>query len=303
MGNKKYVIVRSNRLNPFGKDIDAGNITVLNMFRETGAFLTVVKEILLKLKRNIPTNLFNPDLKDLDVDVIIVFDGHARTSFLKWLKDNNKGKRMIFWCWNTADEIERNFSFDKIPSEYEIWSYSEHDCQTRGFTYNTTFYWKSYKLGSKNIQEKYDVYFVGKDKGRMKKLLEIKEAFSAVGLKCLIQIMPSHKWEKNKEYTTPIPYKEVLDNIGRSKAIMDIKVSKTAGPSLRALEAAFYGKKLITDDDNVRHFKFYSPSNVLILGGGIKPLDVKDFLNKKFQEIEPKSLQYYNVQNWLSRFG
>lgn len=301
--NKKYVIVRSNRLNSFGNDVDQSNVSVKNMFRDGNLFSVILKEVLLKLRLRIPDYLFNPELKDLDADTIIVFDGHARASFLEWLMKNNKGKRLIFWCWNTVDEIEHNFSLNNVPSEYEIWSYSEHDCQERGYSYNTTFYWKSYNLDMKSSNIDYDVYFVGKDKGRMKKLLDLKRGFTDEGLKSLIQIMPNHKWSMKRTYCRPVPYKEVIENIRRSKAIMDIKVNINAGPSLRALEAAFYRKKLITDDCNVRHFKFYSPNNVLIIGGGYNPTAIRGFLDKEYQEIEPESLQYYNVQNWLKRFG
>lgn len=301
---KKYVIVRSNRLNSFGHDLGYNNIKVVEMFREKGVIQSLIREVLLKLHCKLPKYLFNPELAALKADIVIVFDGHARKEFLVWLKEHNRDKRLIFWCWNTVEEIEKNFKLSDVPKEYEMWSYSEFDCANKDLNYNTTFFWKNYNIKSdKDYNPEYDVYFVGKDKGRMKRLLDLKYNFSRNGIRSLIQIMPNRKWEHNREYSRPIPYSKVLDNIKKSKAILDIKVSTTAGPSLRALEAAFFKKKLITDDVNVKKFKFYSDENIYILGKDNDASNIKAFLDNEFKETDLESLQYYNVKNWITRFG
>lgn len=76
----------------------------------------------------------------MQTDTIIVFDGHARKEFLKWVSEVNPGKRLIFWCWNTVEEIEKNLLLKDIPNEFEIWSYSHYDCNKYGLRYNTTFF-------------------------------------------------------------------------------------------------------------------------------------------------------------------
>ena len=80
-------------------------------------------------------------------------------------------------------------------------------------------------------------------------------------------------------------------------------MSSSAGPSLRALEAAFYHKKLITDDKGVMDFKFYNPSNILILDSNLEKDSIIDFLNSRFIEINDTDLEYYNISNWLRRFN
>ena len=97
-------------------------------------------------------------------------------------------------------------------------------------------------------------------------------------------------------------YSEVQKNIVASKAILDIQVSKTAGPSLRALEAVFYNKKLLTDDKNVKTFKFYNKQNIFIIDEDDWD-NLNEFLDSPVLPVKEEDIEYYNVKNWLSRFG
>ena len=301
----KYLIVRSNRLNTFGNALESDQSTVVNMFRKNVFILQIILEIILKLHLPIPTFFFNKGLLNTNANMIIVFDGHVRKNFLRWIvKNNSKTNKFVFWCWNTVDEIERNFKLKNVPNDYEIWSYSRSDCEKRSLHYNTTFYWNRYCHSSNEIENiKNDIYFIGKDKGRMKKIQSYKEVFDEINLSRLIQVVPTYRWIWKKAYSKSISYDDVLDNIFHSKAILDVQVSSSAGPSLRALEAAFYHKKFIKDDKGVMDFKFYNPSNILILDSNLEKDSIIDFLNSRFIEINDTDLEYYNISNWLRRFN
>lgn len=296
-----YTIVRSNRLNIFSRKLDTDFSILKNMFKLKSFTDKIILELCLKLHIKIPARYFNPLLIKDESDVIIVFDGHARKEFLEWLADNNKGKRLIFWCWNTIEEIETNFKIKDIPPNYEIWSYSKHDCQRWNLKYNTTFYWTDYTSVS-DREKQFDIYFIGKDKGRLKKIEYIKKICSEVNINTFFQIVPTHKWNYNKKYSLPISYEEVMNNIAKSKSILDIKVNKNAGPSLRALEATLCKKLLITDDGSVTDFKFYNPQNILILNKNVTGKRIKDFLKEAFIEPDNSDIKYYSFRNWLHRF-
>ncbi len=272
------------------------------MFQDSNLFMVFLKEVFLKCKFYLPSFLFNRKLEEIDtVDTIIVFDGHTRISFLKWLRKVNPDKRIILWLWNTAEELQKNLSLAKVPEDIEIWSYSEYDCKKYNLKYNTTFYWNDFILPNAKITR--DVYFIGKDKGRFEKVKKTEEICNKFGLSCLFQVVPTHKYSlRIKKYCMSIKYEDVQKNIAESRAILDIKVSKTAGPSLRPLEAAFYKKKLITDDRDASSFKFYRKENVFILGVD----DTKQLLNfikTDFTDVTKCDIEYYNVQNWLARFS
>ena len=261
----RYTVVRSNRLNSFG-DFICDDVKVIDMFEMTSVFKKIAVELCLKIHIKIPKWLFNKNLVGIDSDSIIVFDGHARPEFLTWLAVNNPRKRMIFWCWNTVKEIEKNLRLQSIPHVYEIWSYSERDCIKYSLMHNTTFYWSKFSK-MPEVEKEIDLYFVGKDKGRYKKIKEIEEQLSSSGIKCFFQIIPTHILKTKKELCRRIPYEQVLKNISKAKGILDIEVTSTAGPSLRSIEAAFFNKKLVTDNKEVKNMKFYDPRNIFIMGG------------------------------------
>lgn len=265
-----YTIVRSNRLNSFQTDI-CEDAVVYNMFEELSPLKKMILEFMLLSHSKIPDTYFNQNLRHVSSETLIVFDGHARPEFLRWLIRVNPGKRFIFWCWNTVSEIENNLSLKDIPPEYEIWSYSEFDCRQNNLRYNTTFFWNQYDDLSSDEYDS-DIYFIGKDKGRYKKIKKLERAFTDAGIQCKFQVVPTHPWNYRRGFVQSIPYDAVIQNIRKAKAIMDICVSKTAGPTLRSIEAAFYKKKIVSDDMNIMKMKFYNQSNTFILGGGILSL-------------------------------
>ena len=261
-----FTIVRSNRLNMFGSEM-CEDVQVVEMFDMASNLKRIIIEICLKLHIKMPKYFFNQDLLHIQTDTIIVFDGHARPEFLEWLVKGNPGKRFIFWCWNSIKEIENNLRIKDIPDKYELWSYSEHDCETYKIKHNTTFYWNTFQEKKKQ-EEIYDLYFIGKDKGRYNKIKKLEKDLSSCGVRCFIQIMPTHFLRLKKGLSKRITYREALDNMAKSKSILDISVSPTAGPSLRPIEAAYYQKKLITDNIEVKNMKFYNNQNICVIGAG-----------------------------------
>ena len=295
----KYAIVRSNRLNSFKDKLNTDSTCVMNMFDFSNVFYRIIVELCLKLHIPISTKLFNQELTNVDADTIIVFDGHARKEFLEWLKNSNPTKRLIYWCWNTVKEISENFDINTIPDGYEIWSYSKYDCDKYGLKYNTTFFWNSYfELSSK--ESKYDVFFVGKDKGRLGKIKAVADILDKENLKYRFNIVKTHFWNRNKDYSRKMSYDQVIEMITLTKAILDIKVDANAGPSLRALEAAFFRKKLITDDPYVKDFDFYCKNNVYILGEDNIP--IQEFLSVPLKLVSDKEINKYSFLSWIERF-
>lgn len=297
---EKFVIVRSNRLNAFGTKINSDFCRVINMFNDLNKIDEYEREIRLFFHMKMPANLFNKNLIGLKEENIIVFDGHVRIDFLIWLKMNNPDKRIILWLWNTVDEIKNNLDLHKVPKGIEIWSYSKYDCEKYNYNYNTTFFWdRKSKLDGTTTK---DLYFIGKDKGRLSKIKHIDELCKKEGIKFEYHVTKTHWYSLDKrEYKKGISYSEVQKNIASSKGVLDIKVSETAGPSLRALEAVFYNKKLVTDDKGVMDFKFYNKSNVFILGID-NTNNLLEFLDGPVMPIKNEDVEYYNVNNWLSRF-
>lgn len=61
------------------------------------------------------------------------------------------------------------------------------------------------------------VFYIGKDKGRLDYLLSLEKKFNDLGLKTYINIVAERRWfsKRNKRYRPIMPYKEVLENLGK----------------------------------------------------------------------------------------
>ena len=96
-----------------------------------------------------------------------------------------------------------------------------------------------------------------------------------------------------------MPYPEVLQNINRSRAILDFVSPNQSGYTLRPLEALFLNKKLITNEPSIRQETFYRSENIFIYGEDDQD-KLLDFINSPFQKVDPSAYQIYDFDNWLS---
>lgn len=299
----KITIIKSNKAHFMPNDLEIENVSVKLMFRKSGKFLQFVRAMLLHLNIDLPLFFYNNELTQMDADIIIVTDCHLQTKFVQWLYKNNANKRLIVWYWNTIEEVGKKIPPDSLPLEVEKWSYSEYDCKKYNLRYNTTFYPYANESNLKEYNPTVDVYFLGKDKGRLKKIMEVKELLERHDLSTFFYICPTKKYQlkKNKIYRPQIPYREVLSQIVKCKAILDCFVSENAGPTIRPMEALFFEKKLITDDLKIINADYYCPNNVFVLGYDDEK-KLNEFVNSPYKKLKSQIVERYTMQAWLARF-
>ena len=149
----------------------------------------------------------------------------------------------------------------------------------------------------------YDVFFVGKDKGRLADILSMKATIEAQNLKTYFHISPTHKYElkRNSIYKAKISYKEVNKLISMSRCILDCEVDETAGLTIRPFEAMYRKKKLITNNKAVKDEDFYNPKNIFIYGeDDIETL--QEFVKSEYINPSPEIYNEYLMDSWVTRF-
>ena len=73
--------------------------------------------------------------------------------------------------------------------------------------------------------------------------------------------------------------------------------------TLRPLEAAYLGKKLITTNSQIRNIQFYDPSWSFVLGNE-PDRRLRDFLRSHYQPISTHRYnQIFSVDRFLKDFG
>jgi hypothetical protein len=245
--------------------------------------------------------LFNRKILSNDNNkTFIVFDSLVDKDFIQWLKNNYPNSRIILWYWNP---VKKTILPDSINDNIcEKWTYSLRDSKQFNIKHNTTFYNKEIEIPKINNSE-YDIFFIGRDKGRLNKLKSLKKEFNKMNLTSKFHITPTKRYMGylNKNYEKNITYEKVLNNIANSKGILDILADPTDGLSLRPMESLFFEKKLITNSVYIRKYDFYDPHNIFILGDdNIKNLP--KFIKGDYKKISQKIIDKYDFYNWINNF-
>ena len=173
----------------------------------------------------------------------------------------------------------------------------KNDAKNYNLKYNNTFYFDT--IFSESSIEQNDIVFVGRNKHRKEKLMDLKNQFKKSGFKSLFHIVPNRN-EQNPEKVQELSYKEYLKLITGSKAILDIMPPSQVGLTLRPMESIFLNLKIITDNPHIADEPFYNPKNVFILGVDEEE-NLQAFLDLPFAPIESENLKKYDFDNWMER--
>lgn len=228
---------------------------------------------------------------------VVVFASRLSANVPKWIYKKNKKIRVIFWYSNP---INKSVNPKKVFEKYcKKWSFDEQDCLKYNLQRNTQYFYKKILVQRNTI--KYDVFFLGNEKGRGEILEKLAEEFISMGIKFYFHIVRDKTSSGKFEYKAPLKYEKVLDYISQSNAILEIMQNGQNGLTLRPLEALFLNKKLITNNSNIQFEDFYNKNNIFILGkDNIQELNV--FLTLPIMKIDNKIIMKYDFSNWLRRF-
>lgn len=244
----------------------------------------------------------------LKSDYVIFFDIFEK-EIVDLLREKTKDTKEIFWIWNKIDHKYIN-ELKKISKN--VWTFDKTEAEKTKIKYSSQFYWR--KKEEINNDEIYDLYFIGQDKGRAKRIFEIKDLLKKIEFKIIIILNKYRKEgieyffkEKNikKNYSLKnIPYEDVVEDIKKSKVILELTKKEQSGLTLRALEALFFDKKLITDNENIKEYDFYNPNNIFILRNNDKldkkkEIEIEEFFSRKKEIVDEKIKAKYMIKNWL----
>ena len=227
-----------------------------------------------------------------EYDCVILGENTYSPCISKYIKKKNPNCKTILYFWNIVSEYKIYQELFKDNNIDEFWTFDKNDAEKYNMKYNPQFYTNNVKLNKKN--NKYDVLFLGRPKSRKEAILKLKNELIEKDLRVNFKII-----EKEKDY---IPYDNYLEILAKTKCILDYNQDGQIGLSLRPMEALFLEKKLITNNEDIKNYNFYNPNNIFILGeDNIEK--IKDFIEKPYEKIEQKIIDYYDFKEWIKRFG
>lgn len=146
-----------------------------------------------------------------------------------------------------------------------IYSFDPVDCEKYGFSFCKQVY-SPIKLPSLSKQPiAYDIYFAGRDKGRLALIYDIIDQGKKQNVESFIRMPELLEEQKNRmkellqeNYVEDmLSYENILTEMQKSNCILEIIQKGQYGISWRAVEALFYNKKLLTNNVDIVHNEFY----------------------------------------------
>jgi len=171
-----------------------------------------------------------------------------------------------------------------------IWSSDEGDCKTYSLKHYSQFVRKSPLQN--NPTPAIDVLFVGRNKGRKPILDKLNASLSAAGFNVYARV--------TGDETRLISYQEYLSLLADSKCLLDISQDGQVGLTLRPIEAALYGKKIITTNASIKKTALYNPNNVLILTDATTIDEISAFLNAACTPVAAEVVYEYSPENLVN---
>lgn len=256
--------------------------------------------------------------KDIkNYDVFIIFDGLRGKDVIEYIKKVNPSARIIIYYVNKFRKGARNDprNFRNLPCE--LWSFDKNDCEREILKHNP-FCYDDILFAEKNkraFYDKeadeiiYDAFFIGVDKNRLTKLVELKHLLEKYNYKTkvILKKAKNHLYKNLSQEEESIlteqyiSYEDVIKLIRQSQCIIEIEDEGQNGLTLRSMESIFFNKKLITDNLDILNYDLYKQENIFLLGYD-EEARLDTFLSSPFAPIEDNVIKQYTWEAWLNRF-
>lgn len=245
--------------------------------------LRIFREICFRLPILPKAIWYNKEILKEKYEIINIIDVNITTHYLNWMKKKFP-KTQLNFLYNNMVGKARNIEPAKIPKDIRIWTYDDYDARKYGIKLLEN-YWIREMIFRRKQSVEFDVFFVGKDKGRGENLLKLEKMLNEMGLKTKFIITKDGKFSKNKAYYEPsISYEQVIDFDTRSRAILNMTMEHQKGITMRDMESVAIGVKLITTNKNIVNKDLYHKNNVFILG--VDEIDsLPNFLESEYIDV------------------
>lgn len=282
-------------------------VDVCPVYRKVQGLSKMIYKLQYHLGENNKSRWYNSEWTEhvVNYDTIILFDAFEDSSVVKYINDKAPKARLIIYYYNLIKRIELLHQIQQLNCE--IWSFDKNDARKYGLKYNPQFYFKQLNFSNdtlRNFDYASDVFFVGKDKGRLQSLMNIDKKLRQEGIDTRFIVVGDRKQKytkKQKDYLSEhISYAECIEYVKHTKCVFDMVQTRQKGMTWRIVEAMFFNKKLITNNDEVLSMDFYDSSNIYLIGKDHRPMS--QFILDSQSHWQKRFVCEYSFENWLNNF-
>lgn len=224
-------------------------------------------------------------------DLLICNEGEIHRKLNPHITNSFPGAKVLL----VRDLVTASFLEEWAGLFDTVYSFDRKQCENLGMTYLSQFFPMGYShvsaVTASAQSSKARALFIGREKGRGEVLLRLADVLAQCGCELDFRILVDEDFpDKTKHHITQlVDYRESLGASSKASVLIEINQAGQSGLTLRALEAVYFGKKLITNNKAVYKSGFYNPSNIYVLDGH-QSWDVDAIRAFLALEVEPVSL-------------
>ena len=226
---------------------------------------------------------------------IIVFREGSRgsfsPSFLKAIKKHNQKSVLILQMANPINNNSLLKNIERVKRYYDhVISFNKKDCEKYDLEFNNLPFCFEGLMKYRTNKVETDCFFIGSDKGRLNKIIEVYDQLEKYGLNCLFYIadVPLKKQviRKGIIYNKTMSYRDVLKKVATTKCVLEIVNGDYS--SIRFCEAIALKKRLLTTSNSTKSEPLYDERQVFVFKNAT---DIKkDFIAGNSFSVEDSSL-------------
>ena len=301
--NKKVLIFKSND-NGFERfcssKFESEGYDVADPYRIPFSSMTKLQKRLFFGRFRWFSRLYMGDWKKTirDYETVIIFDSALTKQLVRFVRSANRKCDIRIWLWNT-DPIDKEF----YGGYCSIYTFDRLFAEKHGYNYIPQFYFDGVSGSRADVTP--GVFFAGYDKGRYDELKKIASLFDEHHITHRL-IM---KKEEGVSYLADdkvvliekdIDYTDLLHQMTSYSCLLELNINGQSGLTLRALEALFNSRKLITNNKDITKYDFYNPGNIFLLGIDDESR-LEDFVRSPFEPVDADVISGYSFRNWISK--
>lgn len=265
------------------KTIEDKGIKVFSPYYGDNPPLRLLRELCFRLPFLPKTVWYKKDILKERPEYINIIDVNITSHYLKWIK-LYFAESQINYIYDNMVGKARNISPSQISDGIRVWTYDDYDSRKYNIRL-TNKYWIPDDIFKVRQRPIYDVFFIGRDKGRGKELCKLEKQLKNMGLTTKFIITKNKRFSLNRSYyQKPIPYEQVLEYDTKSRAVLNVVMDNQEGVTLRDMEATAIGIKLITTNVHIVNKDLYNKNNVFILGVD-KIEELSQFLKSEYVNV------------------
>lgn len=251
--------------------------------------------------------------------IIVNEVNHWGESIISYVRKQNSNAHLVYQLWNPllldkkSNKLRESWLklIDRqVDYNVHIVTFDQGDCEKYKLQYGPQYIPGGVSVAPIYTYDKADVFFIGKDKGRLSRVAALKHFLEKENISCKFWVLPDKgatysKEEKGemiikgrKYWKYSIPYVDILKQDSQSGCILDIPQKGQRGLTWRPIEALHFQKKLITTFDEIQNYDFYKEENIFIWKEDNME-DIPAFLEIPYQPVEDELIYKYTFSGWV----